>query len=99
MRLFNWSAEQILSMPARRFFALLNEGRKQELQSQARAHVALCDIASIALGDAQYFEKVRQIFYDRAFGYEGKLRRALDPADPMTVQLVEALTMEASRVN
>lgn len=99
MRLFNWSVDQILNMPARRFFALLEEGRKQKIQDEARQHVALCDIVSIGLGDAQYFEKVRAVFYDRALGFEGKTKRALDPVDPLTVHLIEALTLEASRVN
>jgi hypothetical protein len=99
INLFGWSVETILAMPAIRFFALLDEGRKQSREARAREHVAQCDIQSISLGNPEYFEKVRKVFYDRAMGIEGKPKTALDPTDPLTVGLVESLTLEASRVN
>ncbi len=86
-------------MPAIRFFALLEEGRRQKRIEEALNWVARCDVASISLGNAEYFEKIRKVFYDRAMGAEGAKSRALDPTDPLTVALIENLTLEASRVN
>lgn len=97
--LFGWDVETALNMPARRFFALLNEGRKQRARANAADHVALCDISSIALGDAKYFEDIRRVFLKRAIGKEGLPDRpALDPVDPATVELLESLTMAATEL-
>lgn len=86
-------------MPATRFFALINSGRKIMRQKQAEEHVAKCDIASISLGDADYYEKLRKIFYFRAIGREDKLeRRALDPADPATASAVQSFFDTVSRM-
>lgn len=85
-------------MPAMRFFALVEEGRKQARIEKEIANVIACDIQSISLGNAEYFEKLRNTFYSRILGAEGK-SNALDPTDPLTVALIENLTLEASRVN
>lgn len=85
-------------MPARRFFALLAEGRKQRRIERAAEHVALCDIASIGLGDSKYFEEIRKVFLTRAMGLEGEKRAAMDPTDPKTVALIEGVTMTAARL-
>lgn len=86
-------------MPAIRFFALLEEGRKQKMRAELLNYLALCDVQSISLGNAEYFEKLKKTFYDRLNGIEGRLPNALDPTDPLTVHLIENLTLEASRVN
>ncbi|NDD53822.1 hypothetical protein EBZ39_08070 [bacterium] len=87
-------------MPAARFFALLSSGRKIERMKRAQEHVASCDIASISLGDSEYYEHVRKIFYFRAIGEDdGASRRGLDPTDPATVAAVEALFEMAQRMN
>lgn len=97
--LFGWSPDVVLNMPARRFFALLSEGRKQKVAADAAQHVALCDISSIGLGDAKYYEETRKVFLNRALGKEGKpVSRALDPTAPETVELITDLTMAASRL-
>ena len=97
--LFGWAPETVLNMPARRFFALLREGRRQVVQNNAARDVAAVDIASVALGDSKYYDEVRRVFLARALGKEGQGRpKQLDPTDPATVQLVEALTMQASRL-
>ncbi len=96
--LFGWTPDEVLNMPARRFFALMREGRKQKRQNEAARDVAACDIASIALGEAKYFEDVRKVFLDRALGFEGKAKQALDPTAESTVNLVEALTMQATNL-
>jgi len=96
--LFGWSPDVALNMPARRFFALMREGRKQKRQTEAARDVAACDIASIALGEAKYFEDVRKVFLDRALGIEGRAKKALDPTAESTVNLVEALTMQATNL-
>lgn len=85
-------------MPARRFFALLSEGRAQKARERAAEHVALSDIASIGLGDGKYYEEIRKTFLARVLGENGIAKRALDPVDPKTVALVESLTMAASRL-
>jgi len=86
-------------MPARRFFAIMREARKQKRQNDAARDVAAVDIASVALGDAKYYDEVRSVFLRRAIGDEGKpIRRQLDPTDAATVELVESLTMQASKL-
>lgn len=96
--LFGWTPDVVLNMPARRFFTLLREGRKQKRQNEAARDVAAADIASITLGDSKYFEEVRRVFLNRALGFEGKAKPALDPTDPSTVELIESLTMQASNL-
>ncbi len=96
--LFGWAPDVALNMPARRFFALLREGRKQIRQNEAARDVAAADIASIALGDSKYFEEVRRVFLNRALGVEGKAKPALDPTAPSTVELIESLTMQATNL-
>ena len=98
MLLFGWAPDVALNMPARRFFALMREGRKQKRQNEAARDVAGCDISSIALGDGKYFEDVRKVFLDRALGQEGVKKKALDPTAPSTVELVESLTMAATKL-
>jgi len=95
--LFGWSPEVALSMPARRFFALLREGRKQAREKEAARDVAACDIASIALGDGKYYEEIRKVFLNRAMG-DDKPRGGMDPTDPKTVELIESMTLAASRL-
>ena len=96
--LFGWTPDVVLEMPARRFFALLREGRKQRKEGDAARDVASCDIASIALGDAKYFEDVRKVFLTRAIGHEGLVKQGLDPTAESTVNLVESLTMQATNL-
>jgi hypothetical protein len=97
--MYGWTPEHVLNMPATRFFALLNSGRKIARKKQAEEHVAKCDIASIALGDADYYEKIRKVFYFRAIGREDHIeRRALDPTDPATVAAVESFFDTVSRM-
>ena len=87
-------------MPASRFFALLASGRKISRMKAAEEHVAKCDIASISLGDSDYYEQVRKIFYFRAIGREDRLeRQALDPTDPATVAAVESFFDSVQRMN
>lgn len=89
-------------MPARRFFALMREGRKQTRERDAARDVAACDIASVALGDGKYYEEIRKVFFNRAMGSESsssvKKSSAMDPTDPNTVELIESLTMAASKL-
>lgn len=96
--LFGWTPDVVLNMPARRFFALMREGRKQKRQIEAARDVAACDIASIALGDSKYFETVRKAFVTRALGIEQNKPQVMDPTDPNTVKLLESLTLQASRL-
>lgn len=89
--MFGWTADQVLNMPATRFFSLLQSARKISQRKEAEKYVAECDIASISLGDSEYYEKIRKVFYFRAIGREDKLeRRALDPTDPATVAAIES---------
>lgn len=98
--MYGWTPEQVLNMPATRFFALLSSGRKITRQKKAEDHVAQCDIASIPLGDSEYYEQVRKVFYFRAIGREDRLeRRALDPTDPATVQAVQGFFDAVQRMN
>jgi len=97
--MFGWTPEHVLNMPASRFFSLVNSGRKIARQKQAEEHVAKCDIASIALGDADYYEKIRKVFYFRAIGREDRTNRvALDAADPATAIAVESFFETVSRM-
>jgi len=99
--MFSWTPEQVMAMPASRFYAVLEAGRKLDIRVKALDHVAKCDIASIALGDAEYYQNVRKAFYYRAFGEEDKLnpKRALDPTAPSTVLAVKSLFDTAARLN
>jgi len=97
--LFGWAPDQTLEMPAIRFFALMKAGRKLKEQKEAAHYVSLCDIASIGLGDAKYYEEVRTLFVNRAIGYETKKRKALDPTDASTLELVRNLFDEAQRLH
>lgn len=98
--MFGWTPDYVLAMPASRFFALLASGKKIERMKQAQEHVAKCDIASISLGDSDYYEQIRKIFYYRAIGQEDRTeRRALDSSDPATVAAVEAFFDTVQRMN
>lgn len=55
---FGWTLDYVLEMPARRFFVMLKAARK--IQSWQFSN--LCDIASIPLGDAKYFDGVKKTY-------------------------------------
>jgi hypothetical protein len=97
--MFGYSPEYVLSMPAIRFFSMMRSARKIEVMKHAREHTALCDIASISLGDAKYYEETRKVFQYRATGKEDKLNpsRALDPTAPETLMAVNAIFEIAQR--
>jgi len=98
--MYGWTPDHVLAMPAVRFFALLHSGRKIQRKKAAEEHVAACDIASISLGDPDYYEKVRKIFYFRAIEREDQIeRRALDSTDPATVAAVQSFFDQAQRMN
>lgn len=98
--MFKWTPDQVLGMPASRFFALMGSARKITRMKQAEDHVAQCDIASIPLGDSKYYEEVRRVFYFRAIGREDRLeKRGLDPTDPTTVAAVHSFFDTVSRMN
>lgn len=87
-------------MPARRFFAMMEAGREMKAQEQAADYVAKCDIAAIAIGDVKYYNEVRKVFRDRAFGASPEAKRpALDPTDPKTIKMLQDITLQASRLN
>lgn len=95
--LFGWSTDQVLNCPAVRFFSLMKAARKLKAQQESALFVQLCDVASISLGDSNYYSDVRSQFVNRAVGRDNKPRAALDPTDPSTVELVSNLFLEASR--
>jgi len=95
--LFGWAPEKTLDMPAIRFFALMRTGRKLKEQKEAAHYAALCDIASISLGDSKYYQEVRSSFVKRAYPQETQERKALDPTDPKTGEIVTSLFNEAQR--
>lgn len=97
--LFGWDPETTLNMPAIRFFALMRAGRKMKHERDAAQHVALCDIASISLGDSKYYQEVRSMFVNRALGVETGKRKPLDPTDPSTAALVQSLFDQAQRLS
>lgn len=98
--MYGWTPDHVLAMPASRFFALLASGRKIARIKQAEEHVAKCDIASIALGDSDYYQEIRKVFYFRAIGREDRLeRRALDPTDPATISAVQSFFDSVQRMN
>ena len=88
-----------MAMKAKRFFAVLSRAQKLHTQKEAANHVALCDIASIGLGDGKYYEEVRKVFYLRAIERQDILSRnnALDPTDEGTVALVTDIFNQAQR--
>lgn len=96
--IFGWLPDYCLAMPARRFFAMLDSGRRMEMQRKAADHVALCDISSISISDVKYFNEVRTVFKDRALGFKpNQPRPAMDPTDPKTIELLSDLTLQASK--
>ncbi len=54
-RFYHWRDDYVLKMPAARFFAM----RRAMSEIQARDVVEQLDIAAVAIGGAQYYEKVR----------------------------------------
>lgn len=52
-------------MPATRFFALLDAGRKLKNVERIAFLADLCDVASIPLGNAEYFKTVRKHIVSR----------------------------------
>lgn len=101
--MYGWTPEHCLEMPAVRFFALLNSGRKHVNRDKALQAVAMCDASSISLADSKYFEQLRTYYVDLAMGPEAVAKRnrskAMDPSDPATVQLITNIFETASRLN
>lgn len=97
--MFGYTPEYVLKMPAVRFFSMMKSARKIEEIKQAREHTALCDIASIALGDSKYYEDTRKVFHYRSMGKIDRLNpnRALDPTAPETLMAVNAIFEVAQR--
>lgn len=91
--LYKWTPEHVLGMPAVRFFALLQSGRKLEARQRAWESVRECDIASIALGDAKYYQEMRKHYELVALGQAERARkdRVLNAADPATGALITDL--------
>jgi hypothetical protein len=85
-------------MPAVRFFALLQSGRKLESKKRAYQAVIECDIASIALGDSKYYQEMRKHYQVLALGELAPKSRVLDAADPNTGKLVADLFEQAERL-
>jgi hypothetical protein len=88
-------------MPAVRFFALLNSGRKIHAKHEAWRTVFQCDAASVAIGDAKYYEKMRQFYMNSALGAEVTTeqakKRALDPTSEAAKTLVSSIFEQAQR--
>lgn len=90
-------------MPAIRFFALLESGRKIHLKNEAWRAVHQIDAASVGLGDGKYYEDLRKFYLNLAMPQESgdgsAKRRALDPTSEDTATLVKSLFEQAQRFN
>lgn len=88
-------------MPAKRFFKLLEAGRKIENKKKFSLYTNLCDIAAITIGEFNYYEKIRQSFFamtqDRQLNQDRD--EAMDPTDPMTVGLMNSIFTQLERYN
>lgn len=98
--LYKWTPEHVLGMPAVRFFALLQSGRKLDAKQRAWESVRSCDIASIALGDAKYYQELRKHYETMALGRAEQTRRGrvLDSMDPATGALLTDLFNQVQKL-
>lgn len=80
--LFKWKAEDALSMPASRFFAMLKAGR--ELRAIDRAHMLadLCDVSAISLADSKFYALVKDGYRTRARTIAGEEFKPMIQAKP-----------------
>lgn len=67
-QLYGWTVEYVLAMEVKRFFAMLNAGRK----IRAGRNQDLCDIAAIAIGNAKYYQDLRSS-YTKSFVTEQEI--------------------------
>lgn len=80
---------------------MMRAGRKIKDREEAIHAITLCDTSSISLADAKYYEDLRKYYLKQAMGEEAfeaeNKRKALDPADPKTVELVQDIFKAAEK--
>jgi hypothetical protein len=79
-----WLPQECLNMPARMFFAMLSESRKQEILSHNAKMVDLVDIQAISVCTIEYQKELRGVFEARKRGgtfHRGAIKK-VDHKDP-----------------
>ncbi|HCW05861.1 MAG TPA: hypothetical protein DGG95_00655 [Cytophagales bacterium] len=61
-RITGWTADHVLQMPARRFFAMYIELANQEQKTKASFFYDLCDVQAIAICDSNYYKELKEYF-------------------------------------
>lgn len=84
-----------MNMPASRFFSLINSARNYKQKQRAIEAVIQCDVASIALGNAKYYDDMRKRFLNEATGFK-EVKKVYDPTDEVTVAMVTAIFDQAA---
>lgn len=69
-----WTVEYVLSMPARRFYAMRLEMLRQDQKEKANFLYDLCDVSAISIADSKYFEEAKTYFRQSMMDPEDRLR-------------------------
>jgi hypothetical protein len=96
--MFHWQPDYALRMPATRFFALLREGNKLKEIERTVMLSEMCDVTSIALGDAKYYTHLKTAYRTRleqVVGNAPKISFAETPEKPKT-EPIAADSMKAN---
>ena len=92
--MFHWQPDYALKMPAVRFFALVREAHRIREMDHVALLSDMCDVASIALGDAKYYTSLKQAYRDRMKSIVGNIP-SLPQAKPNKAEPIPAESMKA----
>lgn len=95
-----WTSEDVLMMPARRFFVMLKSTKDFEAKRTNLFLADLCDISAIPLCTSEYHEQTKNMFISRVTG--GTWRRGatvkMDHKDPNVAMTLQAICNQKARL-
>jgi len=91
--LYGWGLDYVLSMPARSFFTMLNEGRSLWSRRANRMLYEFCDIARIPTLVPQSVDNLKKMYFDAS-----TTAAELRARDRLTRQIEEKAKQEKERL-
>jgi hypothetical protein len=97
--LFGWTDEHALSIPARRFFAMLQSGRKMKSKERLHLLADLTDIASIPIYTPEFSKQLREHYLKSAHPeYQFTKGIVMDAAGPEAGAILADIFRQKKRV-
>lgn len=91
MEFSGWTIDYVLSLPAKRFFALLSSSRKLRRERDLYTFRELVDIAFVSLGGEKYAQKLGEHYKNQSSYVVKRNKKAMSPDDGYAAHIIASM--------